>query len=143
MYQARLTAQWGVGEAQRDAGLRARVGGLLVVGGSAGVQSALEPLGWQADYTRTARLGPAASAGFALPFGDAPSDPLLDLRVGASMAFPVSAGGGALAGQDRDLVLTVENQSFGSAGAARARDPPGGRGHPVAGLRDAQLRDRA
>ncbi|MFT7517903.1 MAG: hypothetical protein ACI9MC_000027 [Kiritimatiellia bacterium] len=116
VYEARLTAAWGLKEASRDAGLRARLGGLLVAGGSSGAAAQLEPLGWQSDLTRFAKLGPIASVGLALPFGDDPGDPLLDVRVAGSFVIPITAGGGALSTDARQSTLSVDQQTFKGVG---------------------------
>ncbi|MFK7926935.1 MAG: hypothetical protein AB8H79_02010 [Myxococcota bacterium] len=108
-----LLASWGA--TSRKAGLRARVGGLWTLDGDAGARARLEPHGWMPDYTAATRLGLTGAAGFAVPLGDEIGDPLIDLRVGMSMAAPLSAGGGGLSDSyDREFTLTADGKLYGA-----------------------------
>lgn len=116
-WEARLAASAAWGATSREPGPRLRAGLLGIVDGTAGAARRLEPIGWASDYTASLRLGPVASVGWAIPLGDAVDDPLIDVRLGGSWAVPASAGGGRLASEaERDFVLTVDDQTFGSAG---------------------------
>lgn len=105
------TASWGA--TSREPGLRLRVGPLAVIDGDAGAMSALEPVGYAPDYTMSLRAGLTGAFGVALPFGEEIGDPLLDLRLGGSVASPLVVSGGRLDDPDfRDFALTVDDKTF-------------------------------
>jgi len=55
----------------------------------------------------------AGAVGLAIPVGDEVGDALIDVRVGASMAAPLTAGGGGLSdSDDRTFVLTADGQQY-------------------------------
>lgn len=116
-WQARVQALASWGATSRELGLRARVGGLFVVDGDSGAVGRLGPYGWEPDYTAAMRLGLTGAAGIGVPLGDEIGDPLLDLRLGGSLAAPIMAGGGRLADDEfRDFALTVDDQLFEPTG---------------------------
>jgi hypothetical protein len=110
-WESRLHAFASWGATDRGDAPRVRAGVVGLIDGTAGASRVLDPLGWSPDYTASFRAGPSAAVGWALPLGEDIGDPLLDVRVGASVLVPLSAGGGLLAGSadDRDFVLVVED----------------------------------
>jgi len=106
-----IMASWGA--TSRQAGLRARVGPELLVWGSVGAMDKLEPIGWSPDYTAAGRLGLTGAFGVAVPIGEEIGDPLVDLRLGASLGAPLFASGGGLADPDhRAWALTVDDVTY-------------------------------
>jgi hypothetical protein len=97
----------------REAGLRARLGVLGVLSGSAGATAALSPIGWDPDYTAAFRAGPVGAVGLAIPIGGEVGDPLIDVRLGGSWAIPVAAAGGLVGGAEPpSWLLTVDGTEY-------------------------------
>lgn len=114
--RSRLSAMASWGAASRTSGLRLRIGPELLVEGTAGSESYFGDFtGPSSLSTRTLRGGLTGAFGVAVPFGEAPEDPLLDLRFGASVLAPLAAGGGQLGNETvRELALTVGDETFAS-----------------------------
>lgn len=117
-WESRLQAGWSLRATERDAGLRIRLAGLGVIAGTAGAGVKLDPIGWSPDYTASFHLGPLATIGWATPLSDSPTSALLDVRLGASLAAPISAGGGRIGrgADDRAFALTVDDEVFRARG---------------------------
>jgi len=117
-WESRLQAGWSLRATERDAGLRIRLAAQGVIAGTAGASVKLDPIGWSPDYTASFHLGPVATIGWATPLADSPTSALLDVRLGASLVSPISAGGGRLARgpEERAFALTVDDETFRAAG---------------------------
>lgn len=117
-WESRLQTLWSLDATEREAGPRIRAGGLGVIAGTSGAARRLGPIGWSPDYTASFHLGPTAAVGWATPLGEAPDSALLDVRLGASLAMPISAAGGrlGLGAEDRAFALTVDDDVFTPAG---------------------------
>jgi hypothetical protein len=117
-WESRFQAGWSLHATERDPGLRLRLAGLGVISGTSGATAKLDPIGWSPDYTAAFQAGPTATIGWATPLSDRPTSALLDVRLGGSIAVPITAGGGRIGrgDEDRAFALTVDDRTFGSAG---------------------------
>lgn len=115
----RLRTRWSAlaswGATSREGGLRLRAGPELVLDGDLGAMDALQydETGFYSDYTLAARAGLTGAFGLAIPIGEAPEDPLVDVRVGASVLLPVHASGGGVGQAEvRDDLLTIDDVAY-------------------------------
>ncbi|TVQ94076.1 MAG: hypothetical protein EA397_02905 [Deltaproteobacteria bacterium] len=117
-WESRLQAFWSLDATERETGPRVRAGALGVIAGTSGASRRLGPIGWSPDYTASFQLGPSAAVGWATPLRDTPEAALLDVRLGGSLAMPITAGGGRLSisSEDRAFALTVDDDVFSPSG---------------------------
>lgn len=112
-WEARLQAGWSHHATERTSGLRMRAAALGIITGDSGATRKLEPIGWSPDYTAAFKFGPTLAIGWAAPLADTPTAALLDVRLGASLALPVTAGGGRLSNlEDYPWVLEIDDQTY-------------------------------